>query len=122
MHARKLFLALVVAALTFGVMLPAAAAPTSESMEGAGWTCFPAGPVANIHCAPPSVEGLAAPGAATAALVFSPDGATFLGVESLRFTSRDLSGLPCPKETGGHWHSIGPDTWACHHWKGAPAT
>lgn len=117
MRTRTLIMALIVAAMMIGVAGPASADITASQLDDAGWTCFPAGPDNNIHCLPPS-EGN---GAATSASVFTPDGSTFLGTETLRFTSKDLSTLPCPKD-GGHWHEVGPDTWACHHWKGAPSS
>lgn len=116
MQSRKLIVLLATVALAMLVMAPASAKPTAEQKGDAGWTCFPAGPVANIHCLSPSQGG----GAAASAQVFSPDGDTYLGTESLRFTDRDLSEIPCPKD-GGHWHEIDEDTWACHHWKGAPS-
>lgn len=107
---------LAVVALTVLAMAPASAAPTADQKQDAGWFCFVAGPFGYLHCAVPTQGS----GAATMAQVFTADGNTYLGTESLRFTSKDLTELPCPKD-GGHWHEIGPDTWACHHWKGAPS-
>lgn len=102
-------------------MVPAVSAGgvNAAHLADQGWTCFPAGPAIpqNMHCLNPN-QGR---GKAASAMVFSGVDGSFLGTESLRFTGKDLSELPCPKD-GGHWHNIGPDTWACHHWKGAPAS
>jgi len=120
MTTRRLSLVLAVMAMVIGVMAPAALAGgvNADDLATNGWTCFAAGPAIpqNVHCLNPS-QGQ---GKAAIALVFSGADGSYLGTESLRFTSKDLGELPCPKD-GGHWHDIGLNTWACHHWKGAPA-
>ena len=119
MTRRRLIMMLAVVAMAMAVMAPASAGgPTADKLGDQGWTCFPAGPAVpqNIHCLNPNQGG----GSAASVMVFSGVDGSFMGTELLRFTSRDLSELPCPKD-GGHWHNIGPDTWACHHWKGAPS-
>lgn len=120
MRTRRMLLLLAVVAMVVGVMAPVSAqGVNAEQLEQQGFTCFPAGPATpqNIHCISPN-QGQ---GKAASAMVFSGSDGRFLGTESLRFTSRDLSELPCPKD-GGHWHEIDVNTWACHHWKGAPAS
>lgn len=118
---RRLALAFAATALMLGATMSSASAGgvNATHLADQGWTCFPAGPAVpqNIHCLNPNGGG----GKAASAMVFSGSDGSFLGTESLRFTGKDLSELPCPKD-GGHWHNIDVNTWACHHWKGAPAS
>jgi hypothetical protein len=120
MRSRRLLMPLAVIGMVVGVMAPALAHGVDKAqLDNNGWFCFEAGPVSNWHCQSPN----SGQGAAASAMVFSPgDGDEFLGTESLRFTSKDLTSLPCPKAHDGHWEEIpGMDgVWACHHWKGAP--
>lgn len=120
MMKRRLITVLAVVIMTLGVMSPVSAdGINAEQLEAQGWVCFAAGPASpqNIHCLSPN-QGQ---GKAASAMVFSGSDGSYLGTETLRFTSKDLSELPCPKD-GGHWQYIPTDTWACHHWKGAPSS
>lgn len=119
MRARRLVMILAVVGMVMGIMAPAGAGGVSQQkLENAGWFCFPAGPASpqNIHC----VNGNQGSGKAANVKVFSGADGSYLGTELLRFTDKDLSDLPCPKD-GGFWHDLGGNEWACHHWKGAPA-
>ena len=119
MRRGRLLLLIATVVAMFGMIAPASAGGVNAQQKAdQGWTCFPAGPATpqNIHCLNPNQGS----GKAASALVFSGTDGSYLGTESLRFTDKDLSELPCPKD-GGHWHNIGDDTWACHHWKGKPA-
>ncbi len=119
MRRRNLLVLLAAVAMAMWVVAPASAHGIDQGqLEAQGWSCFPAGPASpqNIHCLSPNPGQ----GAAASAMVFSGSDGHFLGTESLRFTAKDLSELPCPKD-GGHWHEIDTNQWACHHWKGAPS-
>lgn len=113
MSIKRLWMLLAAVAMIVGVMAPASAqGPDSGHLEDQGWTCMPAGPVDRIHCFNPN----GGQGHAASVMVFDPDGEEFLGIETLRFTDRDLSNKACPP--GNHpWVEIAPGVWACHHWK-----
>ncbi len=117
---KRLF-ALVAAVAMILAVAPGAMAhetnPSIAQLEKAGWNCFDpdnGGPL-GIHCMPPNSGN----GRAVNVMVFEAGTGHFAGTELLRFTDKDLSNLPCPKQHGGTWEWIG-FAWACHHWKGAP--
>ena len=84
---------------------------TSEQLERAGWTCFPAGPDDWTHC----WKKDPADGPSTIPVkVFSEDGSDFLSTELL--IRADLyNGQPCPQEGGGEYADPGFGYRACHH-------
>ncbi len=115
MRTRRLIMLLAVVAMMMGAMAPAwAGGVSSAKLEAAGWSCAPIN--GKTHCFSPAFSQ----GKAGNVMVFSLGDDTFLGTELLRFTSKDLSELPCNKD-GGYWHKVDDGLWACHHWKGAPA-
>jgi len=111
----------VFSALVLALAAPMGAAAggvTVDKLVEAGWSCAdpdgPAGPL-EIHCFTRANEHQAV-SAAISAMVFDPVSGEFLATEILRFTSSDLSSLPCPTGHDGYWEDLG-FAWACHHWK-----
>lgn len=107
------------AALVLALAAPMGAAAggvTVDNLVNAGWFCSdpdgPGGPL-EIHCFTKANQAISA---AVSAMVFDPDTGEFLATEVLRFTSRDLSSIPCPTGHEGYWEDLG-FAWACHHWK-----
>jgi hypothetical protein len=113
---RLITLATLLLALAFP-MGAAANGPTVDNLIDAGWICYdpdgPGGPL-EIHCYTKANDHQFV-SAAISAMVFDPDTGEFLGTEVLRFTGRDLSGIPCPTGHEGYWEDLG-FAWACHHW------
>lgn len=107
-------------ALVLALAIPGAAAaggPTAAQFEKAGWICYDidgGGPL-EIHCFTKANYHQESSAAITA-MVFDPVTGAFLATEILRFTSSDLSALPCPAGADGYWEDLG-FAWACHHWK-----
>jgi hypothetical protein len=106
-------------ALLAALAVPAttmAGGPTVENLQNAGWECYDLdgpGPL-EIHCFSKANEHQVS-SAAINAMVFDPVTHEFLATEIIRFTSQDLSAIPCPAG-GGTWEDLG-FAWACHHWK-----
>jgi hypothetical protein len=111
----------VLATLVLALAAPmgaAAGSVTVGQLEDAGWICYdpdgPEGPE-GIHCFTKANDHQGV-SAAISAMVFDPDTGELLATEVLRFTSRDLSSIPCPTGHEGYWEDLG-FAWACHHWK-----
>jgi hypothetical protein len=115
---KKLFtLATLLLALAFP-MGAAANGPTVDQAINAGWICYDpdgAGGPLEIHCHSQAYDRQFV-SAAVQAMVFDPVTGEFLATEVLRFTSKDLSNIPCPTGAEGYWEDLG-FAWACHHWK-----
>ena len=91
---------------------------SAGQLEGAGFTCFNAGPFDFTHCLKkfPAAEG----GPPTVQVkVFSEDGMEFLGTEIL--VRPDIyNGQPCPQDGGGDY-DLGPEGYrACHRFQLPP--
>jgi hypothetical protein len=115
----KRLITLLVLALALAAPATAAAnGPTVDQLVDAGWICEdpdgPTGPL-EIHCYT-NANNHQAISAAISAMVFDPVTGAFLATEVLRFTGKDLSGVPCPTGAEGYWEDLG-FAWACHHWK-----
>ena len=114
---KKLFaLATLLLALAFP-MGAAANGPTLDEAINAGWICYDpdgAGPL-DTHCYSQAYNRQAV-SAAVQAMVFDSVTGEFLATEVIRFTSKDLSNIPCPTGHDGYWEDLG-FAWACHHWK-----
>ena len=100
----------------------AAAKPTVEQLERAGWICFdPDGPAPEfgLHCVRPKLNPLTGSPVSVPIMVFAPDTNEFIGTEIL--LRADVYGdQPCPQEGASLYTNIGVlpgggEYWACHH-------
>ncbi len=104
MTKRRLFIMLAVVAMAMSVMAPASAGKgnTGAAKAIGGWDCDNLGPNSYLHCARVDIVtwlGDSGPGNALSVLVYSEDGAEFLGTETLRVG----------REGAHHWHG-GPNS------------
>jgi len=127
---KRRMMMIAVVAMVMGAMVPASAESggvSSSDLASKGWNCdldnFPDG--AGVHCSRIWVGDFIAGGTGTLHLMVfsSPDDVRypveeFLGTELLRFSDRDIDGMPCGKNT--EWHDLlgGGDLYACHAWHG----
>ncbi len=121
MTKRRLFIMLAVVAMAMSAMAPASAGRgnTGDERVEKEWVCDNCPPFSFLHCARVDIEdwvGSPGPGNALNVLVYSEDGAEFLGTEILRFSGKDIEGRNCGK--GATWTPLTPTVFACHHWHG----
>lgn len=92
---------------------PVVAGHTADQLENAGFTCFPAGPSAWIHCM--DIDKLLNGNPSVPVKVFSEDGGEFLGTELL--LHEDIyAGQPCPQDDLNLWEPQADIPYmACHH-------
>ncbi len=123
---RRLVMILAVVAMVMGVMASASADGVSKtSLDANGWSCFDnsGGGGAGWHCSiVPIGDFFAGATGSINVMVFSSPDEEFLGTEILTFSSRDIDGKPCGKNT--NWlnlSGVSDDLYACHHWHAGTA-
>jgi hypothetical protein len=124
MSIRRIAMALTVAAMMIGVMVPTTLASGStdlERHEAAGWGCAGAVGLPAGHCISPGTvkrwpDALIASGGTFQLLVFDEAG-NFRTAEIATFKA-SADGRPCPDDPespdGTYWEFV-PGLWVCHH-------
>jgi hypothetical protein len=116
---KRVFLLVAVVAMTMAVMAPASAHGFNKgALENRGWSCFDntADGGAGNHCSRVPIGDYLEGGSGGLFLfVFNGgEGDRLLGIEFLRFTSRDLTQRRCNSEE--NWGELAPGLYACHRW------